>query len=34
MSHVKSILMAAIICFIVIAVVNRVGFLKSIAYPS
>lgn len=34
MSHVKSFLAVAVICFVVIAVVNRVDMLKRVAYPS
>lgn len=34
MQHVKSALMVAVICFIVIALTSRVEFLKKIAYPA
>lgn len=34
MQHLKSALMVALICFIVIAAVNRVDFLRKIAYPA
>lgn len=34
MQHLKSALMVTVICFIVIAAVNRVDFLKKIAYPA
>lgn len=34
MQHLKSALMVALICFVVIAASTRVEFLKKIAYPS
>ena len=34
MQHVKSILMAAIVVLVVLAIVNRVDFLKKIVYPA
>lgn len=34
MQHLKSALMVALIAFIVIAAVNRVEFLKKVAYPA
>lgn len=33
MQHLKAGLMVALVCFVVIAAVNRVDFLKKIAYP-
>lgn len=34
MQHLKSALIAALITFAVIAIVNRVDFLRKIAYPA
>lgn len=34
MQHLKSGLMVALIAFVVICAVNRVGFLQKIAYPA
>ncbi len=34
MQHLKSGLMVALIAFVVIAAVNRVDFLRKIAYPA
>lgn len=34
MQQVKSILMAAIVVLVVLAIVNRVDFLKKIVYPA
>ena len=34
MQHVKSILMAALVVLVVMAIVNRVDFLKKVIYPA
>lgn len=34
MQQVKSVLMAAIVVLVVLAIVNRVDFLKKIVYPA
>jgi len=34
MQHLKSALMVALICFLVIVASNRIDFLRKIAYPA